>query len=363
MSRVLRTVLAGMLVVTVAGCTDTSMTPAAHPSPSGTGTASPAPTTSSPVPARMVNGRITSAERYLVGDAHGYRWRSFDPVSETGLYAIEADPDNTDRNRRHGAAGLAVVGRSGPVATLTCGSVLPCSPEDGYFSEVATIGPGADELTVRSGDRTAQVIGYDGTFRETIDLSATTTGGAAVRNLRWTPDGSRLAVVTGEALNRSGLRAASRVWVVDGEGGSAQLAYSLVSDATRPGRLDTSGFDRRGAIWTPGWSLTWSPDGQTLLLDVLTGLSYGADVVALHLQPDDAADPVVAQTLYHSNKSFDWWGNLAWSPDGTRIAVRTLVPRTNTGRHRVTEISAEDGRVIAQHRHNNGWLIWPAKDT
>jgi hypothetical protein len=310
----------------------------------------------------MVNGRVTSAERYLAGDAHGYDWRAFDPVTGTGLYAIRTDPDDTDRNRRHDVAGLSVVDRSGPVATLTCGSALPCPPEDGYLSQVATLGPGADEVTVRSGDGTAQVIGYDGAFRETIDLTATTSDGAEVLNLRWTPDGSRLAVVTSEALNKSGARSASRVWLVDGDGGSAQLAYSMVSDARRPGRLKTSGFDRQGAVWTPGWSLTWAPDGQTLLLDVLTHLSYGADVVALHLQPDDAARPVVAQTIYHSNKNFDWWGNLAWSPDGTRIAVRTMVPGTNTGRHRVTEISAEDGRVVAQHRHSNGWLIWPVKD-
>ena len=158
MSRALRAVLAGVLVVIVAACTETSVTPAAHPSPSGTATAVPTPTSSSPVAAPMENGRITSAERYLAGDAHGYQWRSFDPVTGTGLYAIEPDPDSTDRNRRHGAAGLAVVGRSGPVATLTCGSVLPCPPEDGYLSQVATLGPGADEVTVRSGDATAQVI-------------------------------------------------------------------------------------------------------------------------------------------------------------------------------------------------------------
>ena len=362
MTKVLRTVLSGVLAVTVAGCTETSVTPAEHPAPSRTATVTPSSTSSSPAAAPMANGRITSAERYLAGNARGYQWRSFDPVTETGLFAIEPDPDSTDRNRRDGAAGLAVVDRSGRVATLTCGTALPCSPEDGYLSQVATLGPGADEVTVRSGDGTAQVIGYDGTFREAIDLTATTTGGAAVHSLRWTPDGSVLAVVTGEALSKSGLRAASRVWLVDGNGGGARLAYSMLSDASRTGRLNTSGFDRQGRIWIPGWSLGWSPDGQTLLLDVLTKLSYGADVVALHLQPDGAAEPVVARTLYHSNKNFDWWGNLAWSPDGTRIAVRTMVPGTNTGRHRVTEISAEDGRVVAQHRHDNGWLIWPAKN-
>jgi len=55
-------------------------------------------------------------------------------------------------------------------------------------------------------------------------------------------------------------------------------------------------------------------------------------------------------------------GGIAWSPDGSRIAVRTMVPRASTGQHRVTVISAEDGRGVAQHRHIDGWLIWSAKD-
>lgn len=370
MSRVLTCVLAGVLG-SVAACTGSAATPDALPSPSGTATVTAtttattshsAATSSSPRAAPMTNGRLTSAERYLAGEAHGYDWRAFDPVTGTGLFAIAADPESTDRNRRRGAAGLGVVRRSGRVATLTCGTVLPCSPEDGYLSQVATLGPGEDEVTVRSDDDTAQVIGFDGTFRETVDLTRTTTTGAVVTNLRWTPDGSLLAVVTGEDRGKQGLRGVTRVWLVDGASGGARLAYSMLSDATRAGRIDTTGFDRQGRVWTPGWSLGWSPDGQTLLLDVLTGHSYGADVVALRRQPEGAAEPVLPQRLYHSNKSFDWWGNLAWSPDGSRIAVRTMVPRASTGQHRVTVISAEDGRVVAQHRHIDGWLIWSARD-
>jgi Tol biopolymer transport system component len=44
---------------------------------------------------------------------------------------------------------------------------------------------------------------------------------------------------------------------------------------------------------------------------------------------------MTAQVLYRSNRHFDWAGNVAWSPDGTRIAVRT--------KDGVVEISAEDG--------------------
>jgi hypothetical protein len=48
-----------------------------------------------------------------------------------------------------------------------------------------------------------------------------------------------------------------------------------------------------------------------------------ADVVVLHVPPEGLT---TAQTLYHSNRHFDWAGNVAWSPDGTRITVRTDVP-------------------------------------
>ena len=148
----------------------------------------------------------------------------------------------------------------------------------------------------------------------------------------------------------------TRVWLVDGEGGDAQVVYSLSYDGAAPTVTDRGAADGEGQVWTAGdWG--WSPDGQTLLLDVYRG-NYASDVVLLHLPSDGATERVTSQTLYHSNRHFDWAGNVAWSPDGSRIAVRTRVPST-TMRHRVTEISAEDGSVIAQHPHLDGWLIWP----
>lgn len=36
-------------------------------------------------------------------------------------------------------------------------------------------------------------------------------------------------------------------------------------------RFDDSGSEARGIIWFPGWGWSWSPDGQALLIDVLTG--------------------------------------------------------------------------------------------
>ena len=210
-------------------------------------------------------------------------------------------------------------------------------------------------MTVESGDGAAQVVGYDGTVRRTIDLTATITGGGEVSGLRWSADGSRLAVLTDRFLDDDHAYV-TRAWLVDPKSGAAQLAYSLWLDQVSPIKHAGSGFDGEGAIWTASDS-GWSPDGQSLLLDVRTG-EVGADLVVLHVPRDG---PATAQTLFHSNRYFDWTGNLAWSPDGTRIAVRTRVPGTSM-RHRVTEISAEDGSVTAQHPHNPDWLIWPARE-
>jgi hypothetical protein len=334
-------VIIGMLAITRDG--STSPQPV-HPSPTPT----KKHTALDPV---QLNGQITSAEQYLWGKASDYDWRSFDPVSETGLFVIRNSGDELE--------GLGIAGRTGLVARLTCADDLPCPPED---SDVATLGPGADEVTVASGDGAAQVIGYDGTVRRTLDLGATTTDGAALRDLRWSADGSRLAIVTGRDLE-PGCDRVSQLWLLDQGGGEAQLAYSLLFDCAalnnQPSNHDASGFDGKGEIFRrSGWG--WSPDGQTLLLDVYRG-TQSSDVVLLHLQPPGAADPAVAQNLYHSNRHFDWAGNVAWSPDGTRIAVRTAhLALPNTGP--IMEISASDGRKLAEHPDNGGWVIWPARE-
>jgi hypothetical protein len=246
--------------------------------------ASPAVTDPGPL-----NGQITDAQSRFGADTSDYGWRSFGPVSDTGLF-VTGPVGAADRELGR----LAVVARTGRITTLTCARALWCSKDD-WLSHPATLGPGADEVTVRTGDRTARVIGYDGTAQRSLDLGATTARGGKVIGLRWSADGSRLAVLTAE-----------------------------------------------------------NHDGQALLLEVRTrNTLHGADVVVLHLQPEGATDPVTAQTLYHSNRHFDSAGNLAWSPDGTRIAVRT-----RTG---VTEISAADGSVIAHHPHIDGWVIWPRR--
>jgi len=279
-----------------------------HPEP-----AIPSPS-ETPTDSTTENGRITSVQRHLGADASDYQWRAFDSASDQGLFVSDGPGEELES--------LTVVGPAGPVATLACSDALPCPPSEDWSSYAATLGPGADEVTVESGDRTLQVIGYDGTVRRTLDLTATLDTVDDIRKLAWSPDGSRLAVATG-ALN---------LWLVEGDG-DPQLAYS----------------SRVGRIWSLGG---WSPDGQSLLADQYVGQT-GADVVVYQLA-SEGSPAMTPHTLYRSNRHFDWAGNVAWSPDGTRIAVRTETS--------IVEISAEDGSVLAEQPHLNGWLIWPEKD-
>lgn len=299
------------------GDRDTRPEPA-FPSPSETATDAAA----DPGPG---NGRITSVQGHLGTDAGSYQWRAFDSASDKRLFVSYVPCDDCAVEE---VEGVTVAGPAGPVSTLACPGDLPCLPNETWLSYPATLGPGADEVTVESGDRTLQVIGYDGTVRRTLDLTATLDFLDDIRKVAWSPDGSRLAVLTGGT-------GAEDIWLVEGDG-DPQLAYS-------------STF---GTIWSLGG---WSPDGQSLLVDQLVGPGpYGADVVVLHRSSAGPSPAMSPQTLYRSNRHFDWAGNVAWSPDGTRIAVRT--------RNSIVEISAEDGSVLARHPHITGWLIWTEQD-
>ena len=328
----MRTVVAGALVVSVAACTQSSVTPAAPSASEAPGATSTTPNTPTTGSTPVVNGRITSVQRHLRRDVGSYHWLAFDSASDTGLF-VSYRFCRECRPRRIELARFTVVGPDGRVARLTCSDSPLCRAQTGGGT-AATLGPEADEVTVRSGDRSLHVIGYDGTFHRTIDLTDTVARRDDIGSLAWSPDGDNLAVVTHRGLRRS------EIWLVVGDG-TPKLAYSTDNPwMVRP---------------------AWSPDGQSLAVEALLPSrrhpgwirDTGADVVVLHRSPAGSLPAMTLQTRYRSDRHFDWAGNFAWSPDGTRIAVRT--------REDIVEISTEDGDVLAQHpqrRRTSGWLIW-----
>jgi hypothetical protein len=307
--------------------------------------ANPTPTPSTPLPA---NGRIISPHAYFGNNAiDDDEWRGYDPVSDTAVFVARptCPPDCVQSN-----GGITVIGRNGPLAQLTCGGAIACRRADNYQGIAAALGPGPRELTIASGGRVAQVVGYDGRIRRTVDLTSSLAPGEGIRRLAWSAGGRRLAALTGQ---RTGGASVSRVWIVDQDSGS-RLAYSLyqrtsLADRALPFTLRKRDFDGVGYVQGLGG---WSPDGRVLALDVMSleDGREGARVVALTLVPTAGARPATVRTLYYSDRNFDWAGSVAWSPDGTRLAVRTSTD--------VVEISAVDGRLLARRPDVDGWLLW-----
>jgi WD40-like Beta Propeller Repeat len=257
-----------------------------------------------------------------------YHWDAFDQDTGRFLYV---------------AQGYWVIGEDGPpVAEFDCPISWGCG---GGFSAEESFGPDADEITVPSQDLadsgSVRVIGFDGTLRDTIDIaSATSPLDQTLSDLEWSPDGNRLAVSTEPEgdCDRSGDQCGGRVWIFDRDGGEPQLVYSE----------GAKGYDALR-------DLAWSPDSTNLAALVAPAGSCGFPVetpprvVVLRASPDE---PVGVETqivfeddgnrdgcilAHHLRLDFPF----AWSPDGTRIAIM--------GRADITEVSAENGDVLARH--------------
>jgi WD40-like Beta Propeller Repeat len=114
----------------------------------------------------------------------------------------------------------------------------------------------------------------------------------AVRDLAWSPDGGRLAIVVGSPLG------AGHIDVMDVTGGA------LTAVAVGRGRTSTS--------------VAWSPDGRLLAYDLGRTTQPGLGSAIVVSRPDGSHRRVV--TPGHENAVAP-----AWSPDGRRIAYVSAI--------------------------------------
>lgn len=138
-------------------------------------------------------------------------------------------------------------------------------------------------------------------------------------DLRFSPDGGRLAFVVTEPPDSSGSR--RHIWMLD-------VATGTVRQVTRSPKSE--------------WSPRWSPDGRRLAF-----VSNRGDGSHLYVMPSDRgeAQPLTSGKLSPSG--------IAWSPDGTRLAFLAR----DTG-------SAADPRVVDRSDHHmRVWLVDAAGGT
>jgi Tol biopolymer transport system component len=145
---------------------------------------------------------------------------------------------------------------------------------------------GGDIFTVRA----------DGT-----DLRQLTDDGAVTSEPIWSPDGTRMAF----NLRQDGL---DSLVVMDAGGGERT---TLATYDPPQGDCDS---------WST-WSLTWSPDGTTLIFPTAEGCSFDLSIVAA-----DGSAPA-AKLLAPGLNSV----HAAWSPDGTKLAYLASEPSGSTG--------------------------------
>ena len=269
---------------------------------------------------QMSNGRIvhSQANRLWQGDSPVprpgadpyYAWEAFDQKTGSFLYG------GGDERLLH------VVDQDGLVAEVPCDTATTTANDLVTWATTcggspmgpgARFGPGPDEVSVLSNDlidtavkepgpRFVQIMAFDGTVHDKIDVSSVVPQGQWLKDFAWSPDGSHLAISTESDYDcdPATSRCEANVWIIDRAGSEAQLVFT----ERTPEDLVEGKYVNHPELR----QLAWSPDGRTLSLLVEFVFQEPGDfvwprLVALRLEPNQ---PVHAETLYVYDGTEEW---------------------------------------------------------
>ena len=301
--------------------------------------------------------------------------------------AFEIRGCDDDSNRGDLSPGLWVMNGPGEPRQLT---TRPCSetPDD-FLEEIWEWSPAGAQLAVAPTSIDDAMVLIDPATGDRTDIG---TAAGDVTTLAWSPDGTRIAYGTMPAGSRDDYSAASQgsVYSVGVGGGDHSLLASSVGrvsggeigsgirwspDGSRiaiTAEADANGENRLFLMSADGSDLEllaervviqhvlgspnvmWSPDGTRIAYATVSGDGGGPDVLQVWNGPPDGSTPVL---VFESAPPFQGWaGGLVWSPDGTRIAFRYSLTSSSTGGDWL--VANADGTGDAREIDELQYLSW-----
>jgi len=159
------------------------------------------------------------------------------------------------------------------------------------------------------------------------------SGGETGSGIRWSPDGSRIAVLTEADPNR--------LLLMNADGSDLELL--------------TEGVVIAHILGSP--NLTWSPDGTRMAYATLSERRDEWRFRIWNASPDDGSTPILVSESPRVSERGVWLsGGPVWSPDGTRIAFR--YSPTGNERGSVMLVANADGAGEAREIDELTYRAW-----